>query len=329
MKESLQNRCRLFVENRDRIKSEFKWETTYMYPLCAAMYTAEGIQADPSTMRACQKLLKQHTGVFSNFRRATMLSVVTKLSLSDDPEETVRGMLRVYGELKELFYGSPYLAIAAVTIAQLASPDRQTEIVQRTRTIYNRMKAVHPFLTSGEDSAFAALLALSGLDDLRIEEEMEACFNLLKPSFFSGDAVQSLSHILALGESTAQQKCGRVMALFDYLKDNGYRYGTSFELPTLGSLALLNPEVSEIGDQMISVDAYLKEHKGFGAWGIGSKQRLMYAGMLTMDEYLPAPSAIQTAAVSSVISLVIAQQAVLSAAIVTSAAASASSSSSN
>lgn len=301
MRETLKKRCDLFVANRDAIKSAFGWENTYIYPLCASIYTARNREADIECMDSCRDLLKQKTGLLSNFRGISKMATVTMLSLSPDPERQMDRILTVYDELKELFWGSEYLAVAASAIAELSDSEDFGKIAARTREIYNRMKSVHPFLTSGEDSAFAALLALSGLDDLVIEQQMEKCYTLLKPSFFSGNAVQALSHVLALGEGSAEEKCGKAIRLFDLLKNGGRKYGTSYELSTLGALTLLDADEHSIAADMLEVDAYLKEQRGFGTFGIGSKQRLMYAGMLVLGNQVPDAPTVQIAALNSVV----------------------------
>lgn len=250
------------------------------------------------------------------------MASVTFLSLSPDPEKYMAQMLAVYGELKGVFRGSPYLTVAAAAIAQLAEPQQYEQIAKHTRTIYNRMKNAHPFLTSQEDSAFAALLALSGLDDLHIEQEMARCYAILKPSFFSGNAVQSLSQVLALGEDPAEQKCRKSLDLFEYLKRRGYKYGTNYELATLGALALLDTDIDLLCGDIMETDNFLKKQKGFGVFGIGAKQRLMYAGMLTMNDYVPNVQTIQIAALNGIVSLIIAQQAALCASVTASSGSS-------
>ncbi len=327
MKTELQNRCELFILNRDIIKAEFGWETSYIYPLCAEMFTAKDIIADAQAMRACYELLKLNTGLFSNFRGISKMATVTSLALSENPQEKMDRILLVYSKLKELFHSCEYLTIAAVSITDLADPSQYEAIAERTRGIYNRMKRAHPFLTSGEDSAFAALLALSGLDEEEIADEMERCYAILKKGFWSGNAVQALSHVLALGDGPAEDKCGKVARLYAYLKERGYKYGTGYELPTLGALALTQTGIEVLAEEIMQAGDFLKEHKGFGAFGIGAKQRLMYAGMLVMSGAIPAMQTMEVAALNGVISLVIAQQAAVCSAAAASAAAAASSSS--
>lgn len=329
MRNALEKRCQLFIENRDIIKSAFIWESSYIHPLCASIYTMKGRRADADILKNCRNILNEKTSLFSNFRGISKMATITTLSLSANAEYKMDQLLDIYGKLKEVFWGSEYLTVAASVISDMAEPAQYGQITQRTRTIYNRMKEAHPFLTAGEDSSFAALLALSELDDIYIEQEMERCYTLLKSRFFSGNAVQSLSHILALGEGTAEEKCTKAMELYEYLKSKGRKYGTSYELATLGVLAMSDADVITLAQDIIEVDDYLRSQKGFGSFGIGAKQRLMYAGILTMCDYMPELQPMKTAALNGVVSLVIAQQAALCASAAAASAAAASSSNSS
>ncbi len=76
------------------------------------------------------------------------------------------------------------------------------------------MKSNHFFLTSSEDSGFAAMLALSEKTDDALVEDMESCFAILSGMSMSSNAVQSLSHVLSISEAAADDKCRRTAALF-------------------------------------------------------------------------------------------------------------------
>ena len=321
MQESLQRRCDLFVENTQLIKEGFRWESGYLFPACAEMLTAAGRRADIPAMKDCRALLKQETGFFSNFRGISEVVTLTKLSMSKNPQERLVRIQSVYAALKEWFRNSEFLVLAAAIVVDLAEPAAYVELAARAREIYNQMKSNHPFLTGGEDSTFAVLFALSDLAPCDADAEMERCYTLLKNAFFSGNALQSLSHVLALGQAPAAQKCERVAALFQLLKDAGHKYGTGYELPTLGVLALLDTDLAELAQRMTEADAFLKAQKGFGSvFGIGSRQRLMYAGMLTMGDAVPQTT-IQAAALQGTMSLIIAQQAAVCASMAASTAA--------
>lgn len=331
MREKLQKRCELFVRNRDLIKTACKWENSYMYPLCASIFAEKNQLVDINQLTMCRKLVKENTSIFSNFRGIPLMATVSMLAQNPNPQMRFERIQKIYGMLKKEFFGSEYLTIAASVISDDESNGRsETEdekIVQKTRAIYNEMKHAHPFHTSGEDSTFAAMLALSELSVEQISVEMERCYGILKPNFLSGNAVQALSHVLTLGEGSAETKSQKVMDIYETLKSKGHKYGTSYELATLGVLALLDVDVETLTQDMIEVDRYLKTQKGFGAFGIGAKQRLMYAGILTMMDYVEDTKVMHTASLQSVVTLVIAQQVAICAAAAASSAAASSASS--
>lgn len=329
MRESLSALCGSFIKNRNVIKSAFGWESPYLYPVCAVIFMDKGQTADAERLKYCQRILKEHVGVFSNFRSTAKLSMLSMMAVDPDPEDKLRRALQVYDALKEHFWGSEFLPVASMIIADAVDPVRFPEIAARTRHIYNLMKNEHPFLTSSEDSVFAAMLALSSLTDEQVVDETEHCYRLLKPQFFSGNAVQSLSHVLALCDGGPEEKCRRTMELFRGLKEKGYRYGTDYELATLGVIAMLPGEIGEIIADVSAADDFLSGQKGYGIFGIGRKQRLMHAGMLVACDYMHELSnpVMSTAAIGGTISLIAAQQAAMCAAIVASSAAASTASS--
>ncbi len=321
MKESLQALCDSFIENRDTIKSAFIWDNGYIYPVCAAIFTDKRQQADADRLKQCRDILKKNAGVFSNFRGNGQLAVITMMALDPDPEDLLQRALQIYDALKEYFFASEYLTLVSMIIANMVEPVRYAEIAARTRHIYNLMREEHPFLTSGEDSVFAALLALSDLTDEQMVHATESCYRILKPQFFSGNAVQALSHVLAMVEGDAEEKCGKTLELFRILKDRGHKYGTGYELATLGVLAMLPDDVAEIADEMIEIDQFLSKQKGYSIVGIGRKQRLMHAGMLVCSHSIGQSgnnTVLQSAAISGTISLIVAQHVAVCAAVAAS-----------
>lgn len=323
MKEQTRRNCERLIENRDRIKSVFSWDSRLLHLTCASIFTAKGRTVDESVLEDCKNLLKQEVGVFSNFRGAARSPISAMLATSADPKQALENGLLAYQLLKKDFRTSSYLPLAAMILAQMAPPSRYEGIASRTRALYDRMKREHPFLTSGEDSTFCALMALSEKTDDEMIEDAEQCYRILKPNFFSSNAVQSLSHVLALCDGRPDTKCKKTMELFEKLKAAGRRYGTDYELPTLGVLAMSGGNPDEIVQEIAEIDDWLSRQKGFGLFsGIAKKQRLMYAGIVAQRDYLKEET-MQTAAVNGTISLIIAQEATMYAAVAASSAAAA------
>lgn len=351
MKDTVRKSCERLIRCRDQVRQVFPWDGGLIQLTCAGIYVMKDRNVDESLLEQSKRLLKEKLGIFSNFRGTARSPIAAMLAVTGNPERTLDNGIAVYERLKKEFWGSAYLPLAAMVIAQLAEPFAYEEVAGRTRRIYERMKTEHPFLTSGEDSAFCALSALSDRPDDELISDMEACYGLLKPEFFSGNAVQSLAHVLSLCEGTPKEKCGRTMELFGKLKEAGRKFGTEYELPALGIFAMTDVDSGQIVQEMLEIDSWLSEQKGFGMLGsINRKQRLMYAGMLAQKEHIQAgglqlaadrtasavgqtaldgtvPLAMQTTI--SAVSLVVAQEAAMCAAIAASTAAAAASSSSS
>ena len=323
MNERTLARCKNLIKNKETMKSAFAWEDGLTHLACAGIFINKEQTANEEMLLQCKDILKRNTGIFSNFKSTAKPMIVAMLAANENPQLLMERGLKVYDLLKEEFMSSVYLPIAAMIIAQYADEARYAELAQRTRRIYKQMRADHPFLTSGEDSTFCALMALLDKPDEVLLGDAEECYKILKNNFFSSNAVQSLSHVLAMCDGEPENKCQKTMELFQKLKEAGHKYGTSYELPTLGVLAMADGNQDEIAAEMAEIDQWLSEQKGFGFFSsISAKQRLMYAGMITQQDYIN-DKMMQSAAVNGVISLIVAQQAAMCAAITASAAATA------
>ena len=335
MKNKVLELCEKFIENRDTVRSAFKWENSYLYPVCAAIFLDSEKNADVQAMKNCDALLKDKVSVFSNFRGISKIVTLSMLSADENPEARLDNTLRMYACLKKHFFSDNYLTLAAITLSGIVPKENFDAVALRTREIYDLVKKSHPFLTSYEDSVFSSLLALSEQKNGDIITESERCYKALKGEFFSSNAVQSLSHVLALCEGKADEKCSRTVKLFKLLKENGMKYGTDFELATLGVLAMLPISPEETVELMKTADDYLATQKGYGFWGLTKRQRLMHAGMIVSsaclgkDSMSVRQSAVSGAAISVITaqqaSMIAAQQAAMCAAIAASQAATSAS----
>ena len=328
MRDSLREVCEKFIQNRDNAHEAFKWNSsTYLIPVCAAMLTGSNERVNVYRLEECKSLLKSGVGVFSNFKGNAFPALVTQLALDENPQERLRKAVLMHDLLKQHFYGSAYLPLAAMVLSGMVAEGRFSEVAERAGRIYKKMKAEHPFLTSSEDCVYAGLMALSGLTDEQLIQEAENCYKLLKEEFYDSNACQSLSHVLALCEGSAGSKCRAVFDLYHGLREKKYKYGTGYELATLGVLALLPQGKAAVMADLIEVDSYLSMQKGYGFFGLTKRQRLMHAGMLLVSELLESECGEQkdlylNAMTNSAVAMMIAaQQAAMCAAVAATAAA--------
>jgi len=324
MRESLTKKCESFIRNRDVIKANFKWDSVYIVPVCASELTGKNIEADSDRLLQCKKLVDENTGVFSNFRGNVKLPIITKLAQDDYPAQKLENTKKIYEILKKYFWGSQYLTLVATILADMVYVDEADRYASRGKKIYELMKKEHPFLTSGEDGVFAVLMAFSEKEDSELIADMEACYDILKGQFSSSNSVQSLSHVLALSDGTPEEKCKKVFALNQELKNSGRKYGTYYELAVLGAVSLVSDDIKALAEDVLNVDGFLANQKGYGFFGIDKKTRLMHAAMLVASDYSKEGNT-ETAAITGTLAMVAAQQAAMCAVIASSAAAASAS----
>lgn len=314
MKESLNNTIKLFIDNKEAFKEAFPFENSTLFPVCASSFMGCGRVASVEELKEMKKLLKSRVGVFSDFRSASELPIVAILATDSDPKERLERAIAFYDVMRKQFFSSEFLAVAAMMLSGVVETDRFGEVAERSKRIYNLMKKEHPFLTSSEDCVFAAMLALSDKSDEAVIREVEECYESLKDKFHDRNALQSLSHVLALAGdefSTASGKCRDTVRLFDTLKEKKYKYGTGYGLSTLGVLATLPCGVEEVTRDLIDAAEFLKTQKGYGFFGFDKQQRLQHAAMIVTAEHIGISDTMSGATVSSTLSTIAAQQAVI------------------
>ncbi len=326
MKAELQALCDQFIVNRDTAKAAFKWDSDMVHPLCANIFCAKGITADLEALQRCKEIINSQTGILSNFRGSLRPALAAMLAASDRPEEKMSQALENYRILKQDFWGSEYLALAAFLLTDIAPAAEVEEKARRGKEIYQRMKKEHPFLTSSEDSVFAVMMAFSEKTDDALIEDMEACYQGLKDRFSIGDSVQTASHVLAMAGGAPAEKTERVIRLYEDIRNAGVKYGKHYELSTLAALAAMNVDLPGTVAEICEVDEFLSKQNGYGFFGPGKGMRAMHAAMIVSDQYARRDQ-VDTAAMAGTLALIIAQQMATIAAMAGASASAAASSS--
>ncbi len=328
MRESLKYKCEMFANNYNELKRKFKWNSDINTRLGALLYTMENREADADAIERCRRIIKENTGVFSQFKDTTNFMTSVMLSLQADPEPMFKSVLTVYEAMKkEGFHSSPYLVLAAISIALQADPYDYRRVITSAKNYYDAMKEEHKFITSSDDYGFAALLAVSEKQVYQAVREMEDCYRILKGDFYGANAVQALSHVLTFSEEAADAKCRRVAELNRAMKDRKCKIGSGIELSFLGVIALLQEDAMKLTDEIVAVRDYLKNKKGFGNWSMTGTERVMFAVAIVCDDYLTdiRRNTVEYTLANNVTGILIAQQmAVMAAASGAAAAAAAS-----
>lgn len=285
MRDELQKMCDEYLRMREMMAEVFAWHNARLYPVCAGI-ALEKQDITKEEVARCKKLIEKSTNIFSELRGNSLPPITCHLACSENPDQLLEQILKIYKTLRKADVPSGYLPLVAVIIATFGDEVDYDRLIEKTRAIYYKMKDEHPILTSGEDSPYAAMLALDVKEPGVIIEEVEKCYEFLKGSFFSKNAVQSLSHVLAMGEGDTLEKCRRFMDIYMTFKMKGYKFDSDYYLSVLGAVSLIPFEVSELVDDVIAVTEFLDKKPGFGMIDSSLKERMAHATVIVSKEYL-------------------------------------------
>ena len=258
MKESLKTVCETMIRNRDLLKKQFRWESDYLYPVCANIFLTEGASPDSERLADCNRMIKESVGIFSNFRGNVRLPLICSLACDQDPQarwERAQGFYQIF---KEHFFRSEFLALGAAMLAGSSKIDAET-LASRARILYKRMKKEHPLLTGWEDSVSALLLAQSTRDDDMLIEDVEQCYQLLRERMPISDGLQTSAHVLAMSEEAPEQKCARMLEIYDAVSSRCKKYGRSYELPMIAVLSFLDLPVETLAEEVAEAVEEIRE----------------------------------------------------------------------
>ncbi len=302
MDSGIKERCDLMIENRRRLQDIFSYGNKKIVFSAAAIISSYGIPADKKKIISCKVILKKRVDFLSGLRGQMYPVLVIKMSLSNDPEEYLRKVKKIYSMFKTRLGSSEHCALASMIICDKVPEEKYGQAASRAVDIYKAMKTRHVFLTSYEDLPFAVLLSFLNLSLSEIITEMENNYHLLKNYFIDANAVQTLSHVLTFDSSHAEFKCNRVRGILNELNKLHHRYGKGHELPMLGLIASIGLPNEIIAGMLAETENYLALQKGFNNLGINSKTLLMFASLIIIQQFNCTNSDITGVQVNSVLS---------------------------
>ncbi len=314
-----------YVACHELLRRGFPWEYTLARQFGALLLadmpyppTVEGIK----DMRAH---MRRETSVFSGFRGISELLMAMMLYREPNGVALFNRTLTTHRMMREAgFRGTTYLPMAAMTLAKNTQDYRFPEMIARTEAYYRGMKAEHFWITSQDDYVFAVLLACSGHPVEPTLLNVEYLYRQLPfAGLPRGNGLQSLTHVLGLGEDPVEVMLARTSRLFIHLSQRRYRL-TEYRMPFLGVLALVSDTPELLADQAIDMAETLRQVRGFGNFSCDRKTRLMLAGSLLVEHQVAGfrGEVGRTALANSIQAILLAQQAAMMGAIIAASTAS-------
>ena len=289
MNQEFTDKLELLASNKQAIDKGFYFELGISQVVAGLLFASAGKTVDIERMKEARNILKKKAGVFSAFRDATEIVILARMAMAPDMERYIDDLIDVFNVLKKgkVFEDSYMVLTAMIIVDRDRKADAET-IKVTTDEIMSRMSKLHPILTSSEDLALAALLAMSGRDVDAVIDDMEECYRYTRKELklkAESNSIQALSQILAITEGDMKAKCDKVAELFAAFKEHGSKFGTYLEFPALGTLLDVQVPTDVLVPEIIEAADYLKKSKGFGGLSMDKKTRLMFAALLASEVY--------------------------------------------
>ena len=290
MKNELIDFCEDFIVFRDRIDDSYSWFKNYREASASSfLFLARQQEPNEEMIRLCESILKENVGIFSNFRGAIELIYISILAMSDDPQRLMNLALAAHDALKKEFLANQFLPVLALFMAVEVPSDQFYEVARRTRLIFDELNHLHPLLTDSNDICNCGLLAISGMDIGEILDESEYCYSVLSRRFHMyRDELFVISQLMVLCYGDMDEKCERLLGLYELLKENGIRFPRSMEFVSLALLANSGIESEQLVNDFLFADDFLCHQKGYNGLRISRNERYSHAVMILSAYYMNA-----------------------------------------
>lgn len=287
MEEKLMERCRRQIENEGDLRQSVTLGSEESVKLGALLYTALGLKVDPDRILECQTILRDRTGLFSNFRGALQAVVLLKMTQAEDPAAYINDAIYAYTRLtRNMTFPGLLSVLAAITISEQHGDRDVDEVINRILEIYATVKEMHPYLTDESDMAYIALMLLSGKADIRIEEDKETIYVALKEKFhLPAEAAQSSALVLITGNKPVDERVDEFMRLYDALNETGHATAKNRCISIYGAFTDVQVPQEKIVEAVAWADQFLKDKKGYGVFSVSTDLRKVLAATLVLQHY--------------------------------------------
>ena len=323
MNTDIRTLCDNYLEDLNKMNKALVWDSNIGNPIYTSIILSYKKRFDAEHFKYCGKILKSHEGIFSDFRSYSNLATITTLACAADPEIKMQQLSDTYKMLKEDFLKSSYLPVASIILNELSDNKvKQTEIVNRARNIYKRLKSNHMFLLDKSQSPYFLSLALLEKSDDTIVNEIEECVTILK-GITSKQYALNVAIVLTTNPGTPEEKCRKFINLYNSLLDKNIKFRKDHFLSVLAILSTLDISNEQLAIDMKEVINYLRGHKPYtNLFGYGKKDCYVHSAGLLCTYYNSAEG--ECIALTNTITAIIAYETAVMAAIAASSAAAAS-----
>jgi len=318
----------LFENNFEKIKSHLGWSVdTRVSLMLSSQYSARGKDFSPRSFSEVIEAIKQQTKWYHTIRMSSTLQYSLAMMLDDkgDPQLAVKKLLENEQFLKSAkLTRTQYSYLAALFLPE--ETEQKKRVAENAQKLYKAIRKHHPFLTSYEDIPYVVLLS-SGMDDTEVRAEtMNRYYKELRQfNFWVGNELQWLSQILTFHSAEyVEQLVPYVVELRKQLNEQGIKIKQT-HYPILGFLAVAGVQ----SEQIQKISKLYKELSQFKKLRWYKDIILSIAVQKILHELVSLTDSLEMSTITSLESLIQAEQAMMMTVTIAAVAASSSSSSSD
>ena len=92
MNDALNEKCELLLKNCSEIHRRNFLNDKLLSLMASLIFTSADKEVDPERLKECKKIQEKNTGLLSNLRANPKLVILSKMAVSDDPENYIRSL---------------------------------------------------------------------------------------------------------------------------------------------------------------------------------------------------------------------------------------------
>ena len=285
MNTKLEERCKRQLKNEHTIRQMSTLDSEESVKLGSLLYTALGITAEDEKIAECRKILQSKTAFFSNLRGVLQSLLLLKMSIAEDSESYIDGVIDTYDKLtKDNDISGLFSILTSIIIFDDHGDKEVNAVISQVLDMFNEVKETNPEMSHNSDMAYIALMLLSGKADLKIEEEKKLIFNDLINAFhLSPDAAQASTLVLITGTKPVEEKLRGFVGLYNALKESGHATSLRRCISIYAAFTDIDVPREELAALISEADQFLKTQKGYSVFSVSTDFRKVIAATLALQ----------------------------------------------
>lgn len=270
MEKILKDKVELTVKNYRTAKEILRNDGDILNHFGSLVYAHYEKEIPIAKVKEIRKYIKSTSSRVSPFRGDILYILSLLIAIEEERElEIIDRMYKVMSLLTEGgFKECDHLALASFVIVKYDKNNRENEIVQKMKEVYQLLKTKYKNITQEDDYLVCALWALNDIDVDTLNEFIEAIYEQMSElKINSKNSIQGLANAVMLNESSGHMY--RTMEFIMQLEKRGLKIANQF-FPLLGVLINITPRrvadlvedvIEELCDEEYEYEYYMD--KGF------------------------------------------------------------------